>query len=68
MPHDLRAHARYPEMLFRAQAEIYRSYHMLNPQAFYNHEDIWDLARSTSGQDHTPEASHPDLCCRHPAR
>ena len=45
MPADLRAHARYPETLFRIQAEIYRTYHMLDPQSFYNKEDLWDLAR-----------------------
>ena len=59
MPADLRAHARYPEALFRAQSDIYRSYHMLNPQAFYNHEDIWDLARSSSGQEKAPEPVSP---------
>ncbi len=31
MPADLRAHARYPEIFFRAQAEIYRTFHMLDP-------------------------------------
>ena len=46
MPADLRAHARYPETLFRVQAEIYRTFHMLDPQAFYNKEDLWDLART----------------------
>jgi uncharacterized protein len=51
MPADLRAHARYPEILFRVQAEIYRTYHMLDPQAFYNKEDVWDLARYTSAQE-----------------
>lgn len=50
MPADLRAHARYPEALFRIQAEIYRTYHMLDPQSFYNKEDLWDLARFSSGQ------------------
>ena len=59
MPADLRAHARYPELLFRAQADMYRSYHMLNAQAFYNHEDIWDLARSSSGQEKAPEPVTP---------
>ncbi len=51
MPADLRAHARYPETLFRIQAEIYRTYHMLDPQSFYNKEDVWDLALHTSGQE-----------------
>jgi uncharacterized membrane protein (UPF0182 family) len=50
MPADLRAHARYPEMLFRVQAEIYRTYHMLDPQSFYNKEDVWDLALHAGGQ------------------
>ena len=50
MPADLRAHARYPETLFRIQAEIYRTYHMLDPQSFYNKEDLWDLARHSTSQ------------------
>jgi uncharacterized protein len=51
MPADLRRHARYPEMMFRIQAEIYRTYHMLDPQSFYNKEDVWDIAQHASGQD-----------------
>jgi uncharacterized membrane protein (UPF0182 family) len=58
MPADLRRHARYPETLFRVQAEIYRTYHMLDPQAFYNKEDLWDLAK-TSVQNATPEPMTP---------
>ena len=45
MPADLRAHARYPETLFRAQAEIYRTFHMRDAESFYNRADFWDLAR-----------------------
>ncbi|MEI9973154.1 MAG: UPF0182 family protein [Ignavibacteriota bacterium] len=48
MPADLRRHARYPETLFRVQAEIYRTYHMLDPQSFYNKEDLWELAQHSS--------------------
>ncbi len=51
MPAGLQAHARYPEVLFNVQAEIYRTYHMTNPQAFYNKEDLWDLAQYVSGQN-----------------
>ena len=53
MPADLRRHARFPEMLFSVQAEIYRTYHMLDPQSFYNKEDVWDLALHSSGQDNS---------------
>ncbi len=59
MPADLRAHARYPEMLFSVQAEIYRTYHMVDPQSFYNKEDLWDLARSSSSQTGRPEPMTP---------
>lgn len=59
MPPDLRAHARYPETLFRVQAEIYRTYHMLDPQSFYNKEDLWDLARHTTGQANGAEPVTP---------
>ncbi|HWB85226.1 MAG TPA: UPF0182 family protein [Bryobacteraceae bacterium] len=54
MPPDLRRHARYPETLFRIQAEIYRTYHMLDPQSFYNKEDLWDLARYVPSQGGGP--------------
>jgi uncharacterized protein len=43
MPADIRAHLRYPEDLFRLQAETYKTYHMLDPQVFYNKEDQWAL-------------------------
>ena len=48
MPADLRAHARYPETLFRVQAEIYRTFHMRDPEAFYNRADSWDFAKTAS--------------------
>jgi uncharacterized membrane protein (UPF0182 family) len=53
MPADLRAHTRYPEFLFRIQAEIYRTYHMRDPQAFYNKEDVWDIARKSRQRGQT---------------
>lgn len=46
MPADVRAHARYPETLFSAQAEIYRTFHMRDAESFYNRADLWDLART----------------------
>ncbi|HVW83601.1 MAG TPA: UPF0182 family protein [Bryobacteraceae bacterium] len=49
MPDALRVHTRYPEDMFRVQSELYRIYHMRNPQAFYNNEDVWELARYSSG-------------------
>src|SRR5262245_46008594 len=50
MPDFLRAHVRYPELLFRAQAAIYSVYHVENEQVFYNREDIWTVAQQGSTQ------------------
>ena len=50
MPADLRAHVRYPETLFSAQAEIYRTFHMRDAEAFYNRADLWDLAKTGTRQ------------------
>ncbi len=50
MPADLRQHVRYPEQFFRVQAEIYRLYHMRDPQAFYNKEDVWDIPQNVNGR------------------
>ncbi|MEW6189510.1 MAG: UPF0182 family protein [Actinomycetota bacterium] len=43
MPFDLKKHVRYPEQLFRVQAQMYCTYHMQDPQVFYNKEDLWTL-------------------------
>ena len=41
MPENLRSHLRYPEGIFRIQAELYATYHMKDPRVFYNKEDAW---------------------------
>ncbi|MBI4790860.1 MAG: UPF0182 family protein [Chloroflexi bacterium] len=43
MPAALSAHIRYPEGLFSIQAAMYRTYHMQDPQVFYNKEDLWAI-------------------------
>ncbi|MGD1216555.1 MAG: UPF0182 family protein [Terriglobales bacterium] len=44
MPSGLRKHVRYPELLLKLQAEVYGLYHMTDPEAFYNREDLWTVA------------------------
>ena len=50
MPDFLRAHVRYPELLFRAQAAVYSTYHVENEQVFYNREDVWTVAQQGRSQ------------------
>lgn len=47
MPESLKKHLRYPEDLFKIQANLYATYHMLDPQVFYNKEDMWEVAKET---------------------
>ena len=42
MPDNLKEHIRYPKDLFQVQAELYSTYHMLDPDVFYNKEDYWN--------------------------
>ncbi len=67
MPADMRAHVRYPSDLFSIQADMYATYHMQDPQVFYNREDLYQRpaqlytdaerpqAQRTSGQGVTVE-------------
>jgi len=43
MPDDLKVHIRYPEDIFKYQTFIYSTYHMEQPQIFYNKEDKWEI-------------------------
>jgi len=57
MSQALRDHWRYPEQLFRIQAEAYAAYHMDDPQVFYNKEDLWAVPtelRETAEQEMAP--------------
>ena len=44
MPETMRAHLRYPKGLFEIQSEIFRTYHMDDPNTFYNKEDVWEVS------------------------
>lgn len=54
IPASVRAHFRYPEDLFRIQAEVYQNYHMLDPQVFYNKEDSWSIPKNQDGSELDP--------------
>jgi uncharacterized protein len=50
MPADLRAHLRYPEDIFKIQTAVYSTYHMDQPQVFYNKEDQWSVVSMAEKQ------------------
>ena len=43
----MKAHLRYPEDIFSVQANQYRTFHMKDPQVFYNREDLWAAPTET---------------------
>ena len=64
MPAGLRKHVRYPEMLLKLQADVYGLYHMMDPEAFYNREDLWTVATEvglSEGGQQTTQAMQPNF-------
>ncbi len=56
MPEELRAHIRYPQDLFVIQARMYATYHMQDPQVFYNKEDLLSIPhKAVNGQEREME-------------
>ena len=43
MPNTVQDHLKYPKALFEVQASILATYHMQDPQVFYNKEDVWNI-------------------------
>src|SRR5450756_1059884 len=63
-PPGLRKHVRYPELLLKLQAEVYGLYHMTDPEAFYNREDLWTVATEVGmgqGGAKTTQAMQPNF-------
>ena len=44
MEGDIRKHIRYPDDFLRIQAKMYNTYHMTDPEVFYQREDVWEFA------------------------
>jgi hypothetical protein len=64
MPPGLRKHVRYPELLLKLQAEVYGLYHMTDPEAFYNREDLWTVASEvgmSGGGEQTTQMMQPNF-------
>ena len=49
MPVSLRRHLRYPQDYFKIQSDRLMTYHMTDPQVFYNREDQWQIPTEIYG-------------------
>ncbi|MBG1269680.1 UPF0182 family protein [Nostoc sp. WHI] len=54
MPVNLRSHIRYPVDFFKLQSERLMTYHMTDPQVFYNREDQWQIPNEIYGNETRP--------------
>lgn len=61
MPDDLRRHLRYPEDLFALQASVLATYHMTDPQIFYNKEDVWEIPNEIYASQEIPVVPYYEI-------
>ncbi|MEC4814123.1 MAG: UPF0182 family protein [Scytonema sp. PMC 1069.18] len=54
MPLTIRSHIRYPQDYFSVQTERLLTYHMIEPQVFYNREDLWKIPTEIYGTEPRP--------------
>jgi len=65
MPKSLVPHLRYPEDIFTLQTAIYTTYHMDDPQIFYNKEDEWEVPIIAQEGEKQAEGKVPAMTPRH---
>ena len=58
MPADLKAHLRVPEDLFDVETRMYARYHVTDPSAFYNNEDLWTVPPNPGGSQNLPNVAY----------
>jgi uncharacterized membrane protein (UPF0182 family) len=54
MPDFMVEHLRYPELLFRLQADLYLQYHVDDPGVFFVGEDFWNIPTERFRQQEQP--------------
>lgn len=55
LPQGFVEHFRYPESIFNIQADVYKKYHMTDPNVFYNKEDMWSMAGASQDETQNTE-------------
>ncbi|MGL5438864.1 MAG: UPF0182 family protein [Filifactoraceae bacterium] len=59
MPDSIKSHLRYPQEMFDIQTKMYGTYHMSDPNVFYNREDKWDIPKENYYQGENPTVDAP---------
>jgi len=56
---DLQAHFRYPEDMFRVQAEVFAAYHIEDAADFFTREDVWTIPRDAAAIENARDTNQP---------
>ncbi len=54
MSTELRNHIRFPQDMFTVQTRMLTTYHMTDPQVYYNKEDYWEIPAEIYGNQEKP--------------
>ena len=54
MPTELLNHIRFPQDMFTVQTRMLTTYHMTDPQVYYNKEDYWEIPAEIYGSQEKP--------------
>ncbi|WP_027626477.1 UPF0182 family protein [Clostridium lundense] len=46
LPEGIRQHFKYPEDIFKIQCNVLEKYHMTDPMAFLNGDDLWEISKN----------------------
>ncbi|MCG2691227.1 UPF0182 family protein, partial [Microgenomates group bacterium] len=65
IPKGLVPHLRYPEDIFTLQTAVYTTYHMDDPQIFYNKEDLWEIPAIVQEGEQQAGGKTPAMTPRH---
>ncbi len=57
MPQSVYSQCRYPEYMFKVQAEVFKMYHVSEPEALYSNSDVWVCAKEKYAQDETTDVA-----------
>lgn len=57
LPDYVKKQMRYPEYIFKLQSDVYKTYHVTNPETFYSNSDLWAYAKEKYSGDETMDVA-----------
>jgi uncharacterized membrane protein (UPF0182 family) len=58
VPEELRPHLRVPEELFNVQTRVFATYHVTQPETFYQRTDLWTVPTDAGSEQSLPTEAY----------